>query len=101
MQRDGHLVQVALPVDPRGVNKLLVLGHPLGRLQILAEEGADGLEIDIKNAVGLGQQPRSFRRCLGAQKDGHRQENHNCGNNKKRSARASIHQGPSGIPYHS
>ena len=73
MEGDGHLVQVALPVDARGVNELLVLGDAAGGLDVLVEEGADGLEIDVKDAVGLRQQARGLGRGLGAQEDGHGQ----------------------------
>ncbi len=91
MQGDGHLIQVALPVDAGGVDELLVLGHALGRLQVLVEEGADGLEIDVDDAVGLGQQARGLGRRLGAQKDGHGQQNQDRGHDQQRSARASVH----------
>ena len=91
VQRDGRLVQVALPVDAGGVDELLVIGDALGRLQILVEEGADGPEVDVNDAVGLGQQPRGFRRGFGAQEDGHGQKKQDRGHNEERSARASVH----------
>ena len=91
VQGDGHLIQVALPVDSGGVDELLVLGHALGRLQVLMKEGADGLEIDVDDAVGLGQQARGLGRRFGAQKDGQGQQKQDRGHDKERIARASLH----------
>ena len=93
VQGDGRLVQVALRVDADGVNELLVLRHALGRLQVLVQEGAHRPEVDVNNAVGLGQQARSLRRGLGAQEDGHGQKKQDRGHYPKRSARASVHDG--------
>jgi hypothetical protein len=67
---DGDFVEVALPIDAGGVDELLVVGDALGRLEVLVEDGADGLEIEVDDAVGLGEQTGGFRRGLGAQKDG-------------------------------
>src|SRR6201996_8608087 len=53
---NGCGVKVALPVNAGGIDKLLVLGDALGGLQILAEKCTDRLEIEVDNAVGLGQQ---------------------------------------------
>ena len=93
VQRDGRLVQVALPVDAGGVDELLVLGLMLGRLHVLVEEDAEGLEVDVDNAVGLGQEARGLGRGLGAQEDGHGQQNQDRGHYPERSARASVHEG--------
>ena len=49
-------------------------GTRWGGLSVLGNEGADGLEIDVDDAVGLGQQARGLGRGLGAQKDGHGQQ---------------------------
>ena len=73
MQGDGRLVQIPLPVDAGRIDELLVLGDALGRLQILVQEVAEGLEVDVDDAVGLGKQPRGLGRGLGAQEDGHGQ----------------------------
>jgi len=71
-----HLVEVALPVNAGCVDELLVFGDTLGRLQILVKEGAEGAEVDVDDAVGLGQQacasggalePGTRRRPAGAQ----------------------------------
>ena len=91
VQRDGHLVEVALGIDADGFNELLVLRHTLGRLQVPMEKGADGLKVDVEDAVGLGQQARGLGRRFGAQKNGHGQQNQDCGDDEKRSARASVH----------
>ena len=68
MQGDGDLVEIALPIDAGGVDELLVLGHALGRLELFVEEGAEGGEIDVEDAVGFGKQARGLGRRLGAQK---------------------------------
>ncbi len=98
MQGDGHLVEVALPVDAGGVDELLILGHALGRLQVLVEEGAEGAEVDVNDAVGLGQQARGFGGSLGAQKDGDGQQDHDPGDDEERSTRASMHKCGEGPP---
>ncbi len=41
VQSDGDLVEVALPVNAGGVDKLLVFGRALRRLQVLVQEGAN------------------------------------------------------------
>ena len=66
MERDGGLIQVALPINARGVNELLVFGDAIGRLELLVEEGTEGSEVDVEDAVGLGQEARGFGRGLGA-----------------------------------
>ena len=64
------------------------------------EEGPDGTEIDVDDAVGLGQQARSLGRGFGAQEDGHAQQKQDRANDEERTARASVHLGPSELPYH-
>ena len=98
MDSDGGLVEIAFPVDARSVDKLLVFGHALGRLQVLVKEGANRLEIDVEDAFGLGEQAGGFRRSLGAEEDGHGQSEQDRGHYPKRSAGSSVHEGPSGIP---
>jgi hypothetical protein len=55
VQRDGRLVHVALRVDSNRVNELLVLRHALRRLQVFVKKGPYRIEVDVENAVGLGQ----------------------------------------------
>ena len=100
MQGDGCLVEVALPVEAGGIHKLLELRDAPGRLEVLVEEGAKGLEVEINDAVGLGQQARRLGRGFGAQEDGHGQKDKDRGHYPERSAGASVH-GPSEITYHS
>ena len=69
--------------------------NALGRLQALMKKGADGLEIDVDNAVGLGRQARGLGRRFGARKDGHGQQNQDRGHDEERAARASLHEYPS------
>src|SRR5208337_2177504 len=101
MQGDGDLVQVALPVDAGGVDELLVLGDALGRLELLVEEDAERLEVDVDDAVGFRQQAGGLGRSLGAQEDGDGQKGRDSGHYEERSAGASVHEGPSEIRYHS
>ncbi len=82
VQGDGHLVEVALGVDADGVNEFLVLGGVLGRLQLFVEEGADGPEIDVDDAVGFGQQARGLGRSFGAQEDCEGHQNQEGGDNQ-------------------
>ena len=82
VQGNGGRVEVAFPVDAGGVDKLLVFGDALRRLQILAEEGADRLEVDVEDAVRLGQQAGGLGRSLGAQKDRNSQQYQNSGDDQ-------------------
>ena len=54
MQGDGHLVEVALGIDADGVDEFLILSRALGGLELFVEDGADGTEIDVDDAVGFG-----------------------------------------------
>ncbi len=51
VQAHGHLVQVALPVDARGLDEFLVFGYALGRFEMGLEKGADGLQVQVDDAV--------------------------------------------------
>jgi hypothetical protein len=55
------------------------------------KEGAEGAEVDVDDAVGLGQQACGFGRSLGTQEHGDGQQEHNPGHNQQRSTRASMH----------
>ncbi len=101
VQGDGDLVEVALPVDAGGVDELLVFGDAAGRLEVFVQEGANGLEVDIENAVGFREQAGSLRRGLGAQEDGEGQQEQDRDQYPERSSGASVHLGPSEIRYHS
>jgi hypothetical protein len=57
------------------------------------QEGANGLEVDVDDAVGFGQQACGFRRGLGAQEDSHGQQEQDRGHYPERSAGASVHCG--------
>ena len=74
MDGDGDLVDVAFPVDAGGVNELLVIGGAIERLEVVVEDGVDGAQIDVNDAVGLGQKASGLGRGLGAQEDGHGQQ---------------------------
>ena len=91
VEGDGGLVEVALPVDAGGLDELRVFGHALGRLQVGLEEGAHRAEVDVDDAVGLGQQARGLGRGLGAEKNGQRQQDYDGCDDKKRSAGAPVH----------
>ena len=58
-------------------------------------------EVEIDDAVGLGEQARGLRRGLGAQKDGQGQQKQDRGNDEERSSGASAHaameEEPSGM----
>ena len=97
MQGDGNLVQVAFPINPGGVDKLLIFRHALRRLHVFVQKGSHRLEVDVENAVRLRQQPRRLWRSLGAEINGRGQKKQDRGQYPERSARASVH-GPSGIP---
>jgi hypothetical protein len=92
VQSDRSLIQVALPVDARGVDELLVIGRILGRLQIFVEEGARRLEVDVDNAVRLWQQARGLGRGYVSQEDGHGQNGQDRGQYPERSAGALVHR---------
>ena len=100
VQGNRYFIQVLLPVNPGCVHEILVLGHPLRRLQVLAKKGMNGLEIDVENPIGLRQQPCCLRRSLRAQEHRNRQQQHYSRNNKKRSSSPSGHQEPSDLRYH-
>ena len=100
VQGNGGLIQIALPVNAGGVDKLLIFRDPLRGLHILVQEDADGLEVDEEDAVGFGKKTGGFRRGLGAQKDSQGQQQQDCGYDPERSAGASMHEGPSEIRYH-
>ncbi len=68
-------------------------GTRFGGLNLVAGEGADGLEVEVDDAVGLGEQARGLGRGLGAQEDGQSQQDEDCGDDKKRFAGASAHGG--------
>ena len=55
----------------------------------------EGLEVEVNDAVGLGQQAGGLRRSFGAQEDDHGQKEQDCGHYPERSAGASVHEGPS------
>ena len=101
VQSDGYLVEVALGVDADVVNELLVFRDAVGRLEVIVSEGADGLEVDVNDAVRLGKQARGLGRGLGAQENGEGQQKQDCGDDKKRFTGASRHgdlmQEPSGM----
>jgi hypothetical protein len=73
MQGNGGRVEVSLPVNARGVNKFLVLRDALRRLQVFAQKHADGLEVEIEDAIALRQQAGGFGRRLGAKENRDRQ----------------------------
>src|SRR5580658_132237 len=97
MQSDGHLVEVSLPINAGGVNELLVLGDSARRFEFLVQEGSNGFEVEIENAVGFGKQASSLWRRFRAEKHSHGQKNQDRGEYPERSAGTSVH-GPSGIP---
>src|ERR1017187_7023089 len=69
MQANGHLVQVALPIEAYCIYELLIFLDTVGRLQVLAQKGVKVLEVDVKNAVGLGQEAACRGGRPGAQED--------------------------------
>lgn len=80
MQGYGDLIEIALPIDACGVDELLVLGNARGGLDLLVKEDAERREIEVEDAVGLGQQASGFRRGLGAEEDGYGKQSHHPGN---------------------
>ena len=51
------------------------------------------LEVEVDDAVGLGEQARGFGRGLGAQENGQGQQKQDCGDDEERFAGASAHSG--------
>ena len=55
------------------------------------EEGAERSEVDVDDAVGLGEQACGLWRGLGAEEDGQCQQEQDCGDDEERSSGASAH----------
>ena len=101
MQGNGGGVEVPFPVDSRSVDKLLVFRDTLRRFQVLAQKDADRLEIEVEDAVRLGQQTGRLGRRLGAQEDRNCQQQQVLRRRPKRSSRAFVHgtrEAASGLP---
>lgn len=67
VEGEGDGVQVALGDDAGGVDELLEVRAALDRGLVEVGDGADGLEIDVDDGVGFGQQASCFGRSLGAE----------------------------------
>jgi hypothetical protein len=64
----------------------------VGRFEVVeVSESADGAEVDVDDAVRLGQQPRGLGRRLGAEKDSQGQKDQDGGDDEECSAGASTH----------
>ena len=91
MESDSGGIEVAFPVHAGRIDEFLVFGDTPGRLQVFAKETADGLEIEVNDAVGFGKQAGGFGRGLGTEKDGDRQQDQYTGYHEERSAGSFVH----------
>ncbi len=93
VQGDRRLAQVPLKDEAGRIDETLVSGIMLHRMLIEAHGGAQWLEVDVQDAVGLRQQSSYLRRRLLPQPGKHPQQHDDDGGNEKRSAGASAHEG--------
>ena len=67
MEGEGNGVEVTLGDDAGGVDEVLEVGAALDGGLVEVGEGADGLDVDEDDGVGLGEEPRGFRGSVGAE----------------------------------
>src|SRR5206468_4239047 len=91
VQRNRSLVQVALKDEAGRVDEALVRRIMLHRMLIEVHGGTQRLEIDVKYAVRLRQEPCDLRRRLLSQPGKRTQQHDNDGGNEKRSTGSSAH----------
>ncbi len=92
MESDGGLVEVALPIKAGRVEELLVFGRAEDGLEPGAKDGAERLEVDVEDAVGLREQAGRLGRSLEAQKDGESNEREDGDDDPEHSASATEHE---------
>jgi len=91
VERDGRRIEVAFPVDAGGIYEFLVLRYAARGLEVFAEESANGLQVEVDDAVGFRQEAGGLGWGLRAKEDGEGQQRQDTGYDQKRSTRAFVH----------